>query len=358
MDTEERSGQMSAADTHATEPLTGGRPPGRPPASRRRSAARGAGRARPGRTGRAGPGGTDFRRRQSRSLPFLLIAPALVVMAGVLGYPLVDTVVLSFQDERRNNLWAGTAPPWVGLDQYTSVLGDTEFWHVVQRTLVFVAGCVFFTMLLGLLVALLMQKVSDWVRVLMTSVMISVWAMPLLVSTSVFKFMFDSDYGLVNQLLTELPGVDYTRHNWFLNPTSGLAVIAGLVVWGAVPFIAISLYSALTQVPRELEEAARIDGAKGIGIFRYVVFPVIKPVFIMITTLSVIWDFGVLGQILLMRNNNPEQDYQLLGLYSYVQAFTVNSFSRGAAISVITVVMLSGVSVHYLRQLMKIGEVE
>lgn len=335
---------MSAADTHATPPVTGGRPTLPPPASHRSATRR--------------PIRAAVRSRQVKLLPYLLITPALVVMAGVLGYPLVDTIVLSFQDERRNNLWAGTAPPWVGLDQYTSVLGDGEFWSVVVRTVVFVAVCVVGTMGLGLLIALLMQRVSNWVRITMSTVMIAVWAMPLLVATSVFKFMFDSDYGLVNQLLSRLPGVDYTRHNWFLNPTTGMAIIAALVIWGAIPFIAISLHAALTQVPKELEEAARIDGARGLGIFRFVTFPVIRPVFVMTSTLSVIWDFGVLGQILLMRGGHPEQDYQLLGLYSYTQAFTVNSFSRGAAISVVTVLLLSGVAVYYLRQLLKIGEVE
>ncbi|MET9223129.1 carbohydrate ABC transporter permease [Streptomyces sp. NPDC088197] len=335
---------MSAADTHATEPVTGGRPQIPPPRSTGPVATT-AGRA-------AG------RNRQSRSLPYLLIAPALLIMIGVLGYPLVDTIVLSFQDERRNNLWNGVAAPWVGFDQYSSILGDSEFWAVVLRTVVFVVVCVVATMSLGLLIALLMQRVSNWVRVTMSSVMIAVWAMPLLVATSVFKFMFDSDYGLVNQLLTRLPGVDYTRHNWFLNPTTGMAIIAVLVVWGAIPFIAISLHAALTQVPKELEEAARIDGAKGFGIFRYVTFPIIKPVFVMTSTLSVIWDFGVLGQILLMRGGQPEQDYQTLGLYAYTQAFISNSFSRGAAISVVSVLLLSGVAVYYLRQLLKIGEVE
>ncbi|MCZ4095887.1 sugar ABC transporter permease [Streptomyces sp. So13.3] len=335
---------MSAADTHATEPLERGLVKSPPPAQDRPASGRGA-RRRPA-------------TRQNRTLPYLLITPALVVMAGVLGWPLIDTVVLSFQDMRRNNLWGGTTPPWVGLDQYTTILGDSEFWHVFIRTVVFVVVCVFFTMLLGLLIAMLLQRVSPWLRVMITSAMVAVWAMPLLVSTSVFKFMFDSDYGLVNELLSKLPGVDYAGHNWFLNPTSGLAIIAALVVWAAIPFIAISLHSALTQVPKELEEAARIDGASGFGIFRFVTFPVIKPVFVMTTTLSIIWDFGVLGQVLLMRNNHPEPDYQLLGLYSFTQAFTSNSFSTGAAISIITVVMLSGVSVYYLRQLMKIGEVE
>lgn len=334
---------MSAADTHAGEQVVGGHPFNPPPDSPG-SAAKGTGRGRPD--------------RRRRPLPYLLITPALLVIISVLGYPLVDTVVLSFQDERRNNLWMGTAPPWVGLDQYTAVLSDGEFWSVVVRTVVFVVACVVGTMGFGLLIALLMMRVSAWVRVTMSTVMIAVWAMPVLVASSVFKFMFDSDYGLVNQLLTRLPGVDYTRHNWFLNPTTGMAIIAALVIWGALPFIAISLHAALTQVPKELEEAARIDGARGFGIFRYVTFPVIKPVFVMTSTLSVIWDFGVLGQVLLMRNGQPEQDYQLLGLYSYTQAFTVNSFSRGAAISVITVLLLAGVAVYYLRQLMKIGEVE
>jgi N,N'-diacetylchitobiose transport system permease protein len=319
--------------------------------------------ARPAAAKRRGPGGTrrpavPRGHRKGVHLPYLLIAPAILVLAGVLGWPLADTVLLSFQDMRRNNLWAGTSPPWVGLDQYTAILTDPEFWAVIERTVIFVVVCVVLTMVLGLLTAMLLQRVSRWVRLLMTAALVAVWSMPLLVATSVFRWLFDSDYGLVNSLLSRLPGVDLMRHNWFIDPVQGFAIIAGVVVWGAVPFIAISLHSALTQVPRELEEAARIDGAKGFGIFRYVIFPVIKPVFIMTTTLSVIWDFGVFGQVFMMRNAHPEPEYQLLGIYSYTKAFESNSFSQGAAISVVTVLMLAGVSVYYLRQLMRIGEVE
>jgi N,N'-diacetylchitobiose transport system permease protein len=308
----------------------------------------------PGRLRRAAARG----RRKGVYLPYLLIAPAILVLAGVLGWPLVDTFLLSFQDMRRNNLWAGTSPPWAGLDQYTSILTDPEFWTVTERTVLFVVVCVVSTMVLGLLIAMLLQRVSRWVRLLLTAALVAVWSMPLLVATSIFRWLFDSDYGLVNSLLSKLPGIDLTRHNWFIDPVQGFAIIAGVVVWGAIPFIAISLHSALTQVPKELEEAARIDGAKGFKIFRYVIFPVIKPVFIMTTTLSVIWDFGVFGQVFLMRNAHPEPEYQLLGIYSYTKAFESNSFSQGAAISVITVLMLAGVSVYYLRQLMRIGEVE
>ena len=339
---------MSAADTHTAPPVaeagssekqppgTGGK--GAPPApsavARRRAA------------------------RRAAALPYLLIAPAILVLAAVLGWPLIDTVVLSLQDMRRNNLWGNTTPPFVGLDQFTSILSDSEFWAVTLRTLVFVTVCVILTMALGMLVALLMQRVSTWVRLLITAALVAAWSMPLLVSTSIFRWLFDSDYGLVNALLSKLPGIDYTRHNWFLDSREGFAIIIAVVVWGAIPFIAITLHAALTQVPKELEEAAAMDGARSLGIFRYVTFPVIRPVFIMTTTLSVIWDFGVFGQVWLIRSSHPEPEYQLLSIYAYAKAFDSNSFSTGAAVSLIMVLMLAGVSVYYLRQLMKIGEVE
>ena len=97
--------------------------------------------------------------------------------------------------------------------------------------------------------------------------------MPIIVATTVFKWLFDSDYGILNALLSKLPGVDMIGHNWFASGPQGLAVIMLLVVWGAVPFVVITLSAGLTQVPKELEEAARLDGAGAWGVFRYVTLP-------------------------------------------------------------------------------------
>ncbi|MEE1938845.1 sugar ABC transporter permease [Streptomyces sp. TRM 70361] len=291
-------------------------------------------------------------------LPYLLIGPAIVAIGAVFAYPLVKTVIMSFQDMRRTHLWGGTTPPWVGFEQFTNILGDPEFWTVTFRTVLFMVVCVTATMGLGLLLALLMQRLSTWVRLLLTGALVAAWSMPLLVATSIFRWLSDSDYGVVNNLLSRLPGVDFQGHNWFLNPWQGFTVIGAVVVWGAIPFVVITLYAALTQVPKELEEAAQLDGAGALGVFRSVVFPVIKPVFQMVATLSVIWDFNVFGQIFLMRANKPEPEYELLGLYSFSKAFESASFSQGTAIALITVLLLSGVAVYYLRQLMKTGEVE
>ncbi|MTE20940.1 ABC transporter permease subunit [Streptomyces sp. TRM43335] len=331
---------MTAADTKAADP------PAAPPQKPRTAA------PVPPR-GTARPGGTP-----RPKLPYLLIAPAIVAIGAVFGYPLVKTVIMSFQDMRRAHLWGGTTPPWVGFEQFTNILGDSEFWWVTFRTVLFMIACVTATMGLGLSVALLMQRLSTWVRLLLTGALVAAWAMPLLVATSIFRWLSDSDYGVINSTLSKIPGLDFQGHNWFLDPWQGFTVIGAVVVWGAIPFVVVTLYAALTQVPRELEEAAQLDGAGAFGVFRNVVFPVIKPVFQMVATLSVIWDFNVFGQIFLMRGNKPEPEYELLGLYSFSKAFDSASFSQGTAIALITVLLLSGVAVYYLRQLMKTGEVE
>ncbi|MFI6942276.1 carbohydrate ABC transporter permease [Streptomyces sp. NPDC050418] len=291
-------------------------------------------------------------------LPYLLILPAIVAIAVIYAYPLVKTVMLSFQDLGRRELWSGDDPPWVGFEQFTNILGDSEFWYVTGRTVLFMAVCVLLTMAIGLMIALLMQRLTTWVRLTLTVALIAAWSMPLMVAASIFRWLADSDYGLINTLIAKVAGEDFLGHNWFLNPWQGFAVITALVVWGAIPFVSITLYAALTQVPAELEEAAQLDGANAFGVYRYVTWPVIKPVFIMVGTLSVIWDFNVFGQIWLLRGNKPEPEYETLGLYSYSKAFESTSFSQGSAIALITVLLLSGVAVYYVRQLIKTGEVE
>ncbi|MEU2131380.1 sugar ABC transporter permease [Streptomyces sp. NPDC018352] len=297
-------------------------------------------------------------RRLRPLLPYLLIAPALLALLVVLGYPLADMVTLAFQDMTRKELFSGTAPPWDGLGQFRTILGDGFFWTVTARTALFTLVCVTLTMVLGLLTALLMRLVSPWVRAVLAGILVAVWAMPVMVAAAIFRWLFDADYGVVNWLLSTLPGLDLARHNWFTDPLQGFAVITAVVVWGALPFAAISLHAALAQIPPELEEAALIDGARPSQVFRYVTFPSIKPLFVMVTTLMSIWDFGVFNQIWLMRGGQPEREYYLLGVYSFIESFAVNRYSAGAAIALVTVVLLLAGAVLYLRQILRLGEVE
>ncbi|MGA5650449.1 carbohydrate ABC transporter permease [Streptomyces seoulensis] len=329
---------MSAADTTTPAKVPPPRqapPPGPPPRPRRPASAKG-----------------------GAATPWLLLAPCLLILAGVMGYPLVRLVTLSFQKFGQSQLWGFQEPESVGFANFSKVLGDSDFWQVVLRTVVFTAGAVVFTMVLGMLIALLLQRVSGWVKTLINIALVASWGMPVIVATTVFKWLFDADYGILNALISKLPGVDLIGHNWFASGPEGLAVIMLLVVWGAVPFVVITLSAGLTQVPAELEEAARLDGAGSWGVFRYVTLPVLKPVIVMLTTLSVIWDMGVFPQVFVMRNGHPEAQFQLLTTYSYDRAFVVNDYAQGSAIALITVVLLLGVVAVYMRQMLKIGEVE
>ncbi|MCQ9132520.1 carbohydrate ABC transporter permease [Streptomyces hilarionis] len=332
---------MSAADTTTAEvPPTRQSPP--PPPAGEPDATR----PRPGRG------------RGANATPWLLLAPCLLVLLLVMGYPLVRLVTLSFQKFGQSQLWGFQPAESVGLDNFTGVLGDGEFWQVVVRTIVFAAGCVIFTMVVGMLIALLLQRVSGWVKTLVNIALVASWGMPVIVATTVFKWLFDADYGILNAVLSRLPGVELIGHNWFASGPQGLAVIMLLVVWGAVPFVVITLSAGLTQVPAELEEAARLDGAGAWGVFRFVTLPILKPVVVMLTTLSVIWDMGVFPQVFVMRNGHPEAEFQILTTYSYDRAFVVNDYGQGSAIALITVVLLLGVVAVYMRQMLKIGEVE
>nr|WTB33584.1 sugar ABC transporter permease [Streptomyces sp. NBC_00830] len=320
-----------------------------PPA--RRDSSPGTGAGNPGEPGkrRSAGGGT---------VPWALLAPCLLILLLVLGYPLVRLVTLSFQKFGQAQLWGFQPAESAGFDNFSKILGDSEFWTVVVRTVLFAAGAVILTMVLGMLIALLLQRVSGWVKTLINIALVASWGMPIVVAVTIFKWMFDSDYGVLNWVLSTVPGVDFSGHNWFASGPQGLAVIMLLVVWGAVPFVVITLGAGLTQVPKELEEAARLDGAGAWGVFRHVTLPILRPIIVMLATLSVIWDMGVFPQVFVMRNGHPEAEFQLLTTYSYDKAFVVNDYSGGSAIALVTVLLLLGVVAVYMRQMLTIGEVE
>jgi N,N'-diacetylchitobiose transport system permease protein len=298
-------------------------------------------------------GGTA--RRADRAVPYLLVLPSLLIIAGVLGYPLVRLLILSFQSYKLPELLGNRPVTWVGLDNYTKVLSDPFFWTVVVRSVVFTAVCVSLTMGLGLAMALLLRWLGPKMRLTLNAVLVLVWSMPALVAIALWQWMVDYEFGVLNWLLTRL-GLPFDNHNWFENPLQGFAVIAALVVWGAIPFVAISLYAGLTQVPQELEDAARVDGASRFQVLRAVTLPFLRPLLVILTSLSVIWDFTVFQQVWVMLDGRPGRDYYLIGVYSFVESFGANNYGSGAAIAVVMVLLLLVVTGFYIRQMLRIGE--
>jgi N,N'-diacetylchitobiose transport system permease protein len=305
------------------------------------------------------------RRRQPLSLqrvgaaavPYLLILPVVVAIGAILGYPLYRLVVLSFQRYGLPELIQRKGE-WVGLDNYRSVLGDSVFWDTLGRTVVFTAVNVGLTIVIGLLLALLLVRLSAPVRILLTTALVLVWAMPAVVAVQVWYWMTNFQNGMLNHVLTSLHVGDFVLHDWYATTFSQLAMVTLLIVWGAVPFVAITLYAGLAQVPRELLEAASIDGAGGWRSFRDVTLPVLKPILLVLTSLSIIWDFGVFTQpYLLIGASHVDSSNYLMGVYVYIEGYAHSDFGRGAAISILMLLIVAALSVVYVRRMVKLEDV-
>jgi N,N'-diacetylchitobiose transport system permease protein len=291
------------------------------------------------------------RRRQGRLAPYLLLSPALLIILGIFGIPLVVMLLLSFQNWSKIGMFTTTLQgQWTGLSNYTTLLGSSQFWQTTGRTVLVSAIMVGGSMVIGLLFALLMRRVSAWARYLLTFALILVWSIPALVSTFVFQWMFNRQYGILNALL------GYQNiHDWLNNSTDGWFVVILLVVWGAVPMITVMMYAALTQVPKELVEAAHIDGASAWQTFRSVIEPIIRPVVLIMTSLSVFWDFQVFTQIFVLFSNHPTEQFYNLGLWSYIEGWQHANYGVATAITTLTMIIMLAITVPYLRQLLRIG---
>jgi len=289
-------------------------------------------------------------------VPYLLIAPVVLVLAAILGYPIYYLVRLSLE---RYDLFAllqhhGT---YVGLENFTDVLRDPVFQHTLVRTIVFTVANVGLTMVLGTLIALLLVRISTWVRILLTTGLVLVWAMPPVVAVQVWSWITNSENGVLNYVLTELHVGNYFQHNWYETPFWQLTMVTTLIVWGAIPFVAITVYAALSQVPHELVEAAQIDGARSWRVFKDVTMPVIMPVLLILTSLSIIWDFGVFTQpYLLIGQGHQDPTNYLMSVYLYIEGYTKTEFGRGAAISILMLAIVAALSVVYIRRMLRAGD--
>lgn len=298
------------------------------------------------------PEGPRAKRRFSWA-PLALLAPALIMLVVFIGWPLVQLVIMSFQEFGRAQIF-GAPPEFIGLGNYIDVLTDPEFWAVLVRSIALCVVSVIATMLLGVAIAVMMTKLGKVMRTALSSALLLAWAMPALTATIVWGWIFDSDYGLVNWVLTQLTGENWMGKSWLIDPVSFYAVAAIIITWGAVPFVAFSTYAALTQVPDEVLEAASLDGAGGFARFRLIVMPYLRSILLVLLILQVIWDLKVFAQIFALQSiGGIRADTNTIGVYIYSVSMASGDLGAGGAISVILVVILLAVSGYWIRAMLK-----
>jgi N,N'-diacetylchitobiose transport system permease protein len=297
-----------------------------------------------------------WNRALQASTPYGLIVPVLVVIGVILGYPLYWLIRLSTERYGLFELIQHKGAS-VGLDNYRSVLHDQIFWHTLLRTVVFTIANVSLTIVLGMLVALLLVRVSTVVRVLLTSGLVLVWSMPVVVAVQIFYWMTNFQNGIVNYVLTRLHVGDFFQHDWYATTFSQLSLVTVLIVWGALPFVVITLYAGLAQVPHDLVEAAEVDGARPWRVFRDITLPILRPILLILTSLSIIWDFGVFTQpFLLIGQSKITPGNFLMSVYLFEEGYFKTDYGRGAAISVLMLLMVAVLSVAYVRKMVRIGD--
>jgi N,N'-diacetylchitobiose transport system permease protein len=287
------------------------------------------------------------RRRRVPAMPYLLLVPAVVALAAMLGFPLVRLGTLALQEFGMRQQF-GAAAPWVGLRNFRDILGDDEFWSVLRRTVVFCAVNVALTMVIGMAVALLLKRLGRRMRLLTMTGLMLAWSMPALTATVIWQWIFDTQYGLANWVF------DRRGESWLSNPLTFYSVATIIVVWMGVPFIAFTLYAGLTSIPDEMFEAAAIDGATAWQRFRDVVVPSLKPLLFILTSLSVLWDFRVFTQIyVLQRAGSINRETNLLGVYAYRISIGASEFDKGAAVAVVMVLITVLLTLFYLRSMVR-----
>jgi N,N'-diacetylchitobiose transport system permease protein len=301
--------------------------------------------------------GQSRRPRRGRMVPYLLMSPALLAIAALLGLPAVLVLVTSFQKLDLGELVTGRTV-WVGFDNFKTVLSDPTFWLDAVRTVLFTAGCVVSTMAFGLLIALLLTKLGKAVRIFLQIALVLAWAMPILAATTVFQWMFDAHYGILNKTLVELGFSGFKEHSWFSSGASTLVIIGILIVWQATPFVAFTVYAGLVSIPGELYEASALDGASGLQTFRSVSWPGIAPIVALTMFLQLLWDFKVFSQVWAIKQGGPNGGSTTLPVLQYLKGIADNHFGTAAAVSVLMIIIIVAITVTYVRMLLRSQEVD
>ncbi|HEX6500848.1 MAG TPA: sugar ABC transporter permease [Micromonosporaceae bacterium] len=266
------------------------------------------------------------RRRREAVLGYAFLAPVTLVLLALLGYPLVKALIMSLHRQ-----YVGfDVAPFVGLRNYVDIVHDPTYWHAFQNTIVFTVASVVLKLGLGLLTAIVLNREFRG-RGLARSVVLIPWALPTVVTVLVWSWMYNDSFGLVNHLLS---GLHLAKpHSWLGDPSTAMPAVVVVDVWRGFPFFALILLAGLQGIPEELYEVASIDGAGRWRQFRYVTWPGIATVALVVTLLSTIWTLNEFSLIWVLTQGGPGDATTVLSVLTFKAAFLGNKLSYGVAVS-------------------------
>lgn len=286
------------------------------------------------------------RRQREKVYQWLFLVPAVVYMLLFFGYPILKNLTMSFQDYGTATFYTGEAP-WVGLQNYVAVVSSGVFSTALVNTALFTAGSIVGQFVIGLALAVFFRRKFPLNGVL-RSLLLLPWLLPLIVSSAVWRWILDKDSGALNRFLEGLHLVP-TGVPWLTSTSLALIAVIGVNIWVGIPFNLTVLYGGLQDIPDELYEAASLDGATGWRAFRYVTWPMLRPVVNVVLVLGVVYTLKVLDIILGLTDGGPANSTQTVATQSYALSFHEFKFGEGAALGNILVLISLVFAVFYLR---------
>jgi ABC-type sugar transport system permease subunit len=280
--------------------------------------------------------------------PYWFVLPTLVVVFAVILYPVFDSLVISLQ---KYNLTQPTNRPFVGLDNYAALVASRAFWQVIGRTAVFTVFSVTATMLIGFAVALLLNEPFIG-RGLVRGLLLIPWALPPVVVGMIWEWIYNGNYGILNAVLVTLH-LTGGYISFLGDPRLAMPAVIVTKVWKEVPFVALLLLAGLQTIPAELYEAARLDGANSLMALVKITLPLLSPVLTVATVLQTMWSFRVFDIVYVMTSGGPADATNVIALQTYFESFQYYRFGSGAAMSYIVTLFLAGLSLVYMRLIVR-----
>jgi multiple sugar transport system permease protein len=264
--------------------------------------------------------------------------PAVALVALAFVYPLGYTLDTSFHDVRIGNVVGGGAP-WVGLENWHEVLGDSRFQHALLVSAIYTTASIGIAFVVAFGLALLLAEPFPGSGA-MRALLLLGWVLPTVVSANVWRWMLDGDYGVLNFVLENAGLIDGPQF-WLTDPGTALVGAILVTVWITVPFDLVLLIAGLQAIPRHLHEAAASDGATAWQRFRHITLPLMRPVSLVVILLSFIYTFRTFDNIYVLTRGGPGDATSIVPVYAYQETFRFFRFGEGAvATSVLLVISL------------------
>lgn len=277
---------------------------------------------------------------------WIFALPSIVFILTFFGYPLIYNITMSFEKYTIASFFTGYAP-FVGFANYESVFRSPVFSLAVLNTVIFTTGSIAFQFAFGLGLAVFFNRRFP-LNTLLRSLLMLPWLVPIIVSGTIFRWIYDQDLGVLNQTLLGIHLIT-APIPWLIGRWEALLALLIANVWIGVPFNMVILYSGLQGIPQDLYEAAKVDGARALSRFVYITLPMLKPVIRIVLMLELIYTLRVFDLIWIVTGGGPANATQTLATFAYASSFRDLLFGQGAAVGNLLLVIAVVFALIYVR---------